>query len=242
MAPSEDQTKTEVDDVTALATLLTATPKLRAKLLANPTTEVGKQLPAPDYWTYSRDEGMRARERAELAKDVLLAIAASVKNGELSSTVNTDSVFEDYFTPIVRASERSFATTFRLSIGLFLTGLALIGSGVYIAITSPAGTNSTIVASIFGGSGAVSALGSVFALATSGIRDATRDHARLWVTLTGFATELGQLRALAEVDREPTRESVSDINAEIRMAMERAVQDLYSTTDQPSQPAVPTEQ
>jgi len=236
------QIASELDEVAGLATLLTATPKLRARLLANPTAEVGKQLPSPAHWTYSLDEGIRAQQRAKLAKDVLLAIAASVKHGELASTVNTDSVFEDYFTPIVRASERSFNTTFRLSVGAFVTGIALIGAGVYIAIASPAGTNSTVVASIFGGTGAISALGSVLAMAASGIRDATRDHARLWVTLTGFATELGQLRALAEIDKVPTQKSVTEINAEIRTSMERAVRDLYSTTDQPVQPTGSSEQ
>jgi hypothetical protein len=57
-----------------------------------------------------------------------------------------------------------FNTMFALSIGVFLVGVGLIVVGVYIAIESPAGTNSTVVANIFGGSGAVSALGSVFAM------------------------------------------------------------------------------
>jgi hypothetical protein len=87
-----------------------------------------------------------------------------VKEGDLSSTVNTDSVFEDYFRPIVRASELGFNTMFALSIGVFLVGVGLIVAGVYIAIESPAGTNSTVVANIFVGSVAVSALGSVFAM------------------------------------------------------------------------------
>jgi hypothetical protein len=127
-------------------------------------------------------------------------------------------------------SQRSFYTIFLLSIGAFLAGVGLIISGVYIANHPPDGTNSTIVASIFGGAGAISALGSVFAMAKSGIREATSDHARLRVVLTGFATELGQLRALAEGKEgsRPTVDSVTKINLQIRESMRSALLDLYS--------------
>ncbi len=216
-----------------LATLFTATPSLRAKFFANPTKQVGKQLPPPEYWTYSTDDAKRKLERAQLARGVLLEIAKRVREGELSSTVNTDSIFEDYFAPIVRVSQRSFNATFVLSIGAFIAGLGLIGSGVYIALYSPAGTNSTIVGSIFGGGGAISALGSVYAMAQSGIREATSDHARLRVVLTGFATELGQLRSLAEGEEPPLDSelgSVNRINLEIRESMGDALKGLMSST------------
>jgi hypothetical protein len=119
----------------------------------------------------------------------------------------------------------------------------LIGSGVYIAIYPPSSGNSTVVASVFGGSGAVSALGAVYAMAKEGIRDAALDHARLRAVLTGFATQLGQLRAVAErpleeqlssrLDLEP----IEKINDDITKSMEAALKMIPSPTaaHQPSQ-------
>lgn len=227
----EDQQELSSRDIERLlTTLITGTPKLRAKFFANPTGQVGKQLPDKKYWPYNSNADLRRREKAELAKGILLEVAQSVKNGDLSSTVNTDSVYEDYFAPIVKVSQRSFNTMFFLCIGAFFAGLGLISSGIYIAIASSGETNSTIVGSIFGGSGAISVLGSVFAMAMSGIREATRDHAKLQIILTGFATELGQLRALAESEGgSPEVEGVTRINREIRASMRDALLDVYSS-------------
>jgi hypothetical protein len=234
----EEREKQEQEKQDCLATLLTATPSLRAKFFANPTKQVGEHLPPNKSWTYAADEEERYREKQRLAEGVLRKIAQRVKDGDLSSTVNTDSVFEDYFRPIVRASERSFTTMFVLSIGAFLVGVGLIVAGIYIAVKPRAGTNSTVVASIFGGAGAISALGSVFAMAQSGIRTATSDHAKLRVVLTGFATELGQLRRLAEGAAEGGAEAVSStdlklvnpINEEIRVSMKDALGTLVVPT------------
>jgi hypothetical protein len=194
-------------DFQELATVLTATPNLRAKFFANPTRAIGKNLPPGKYWDYGDDYDWsswfkryrwRRKVRARLAERILLTIAADIADNKLSSTVNTDAVFEDFFAPIVRVSQRSFTSVFLLSWAAFFAGLTLIGFGIYIAIAPPSGTNSTVVSTVFGGSGAISALGAVYAMATQGIRDAALDHARLRAVLTGFATQLGQLRALAE--------------------------------------------
>jgi hypothetical protein len=76
-------------------------------------------------------------------------------------------------------------------------------------VASPGDTNSTVVGSVFGGSGTIAALGSVYAMATRGIREATIDHARLRMVLTAFATQLGQLRAYAE--RPPDKDHLPDV-------------------------------
>ena len=77
-------------------------------------------------------------------------------------------------------------------------------------------------------------------MARSGIREAAGDHARLRVVLTGFATELGQLRALSErrvpasVDLSPEAcdewaKAVGDINGYIRMCVNDALAGLPSS-------------
>jgi hypothetical protein len=171
---------------------------------------------------------------------------------ELSSVVNTDAVFEDFFAPIVRVSQRSFTSVFALSWAAFFAGPGLIGSGVYITIHPPSSGDSTVVASVFGGSGAVSALGAVFAMAKEGIRDAALDHARLRAVLTALATQLGQLRAVAERPVEELGtplhlEPVEKINSEITRAMKAALEMIPSpgavraqdtgTSPQPSETA-----
>jgi len=229
-------------NVERLASVLTATPNLRAKFFAKPTRTVGGNLPPAKYWEYGdafrwwrwiKRYRWRRKIRARLAQAVLLKIAEQIEDRKLSSAVNTDAVFEDFFAPIVRVSQRSFTSVFALSWAAFFAGLGLIASGVYIAIHPPSSGDSTVVASVFGGSGAVSALGAVFAMAKEGIRDAALDHARLRAVLTALATQLGQLRAVAE---RPVEElgtpldltPVEKINSEITRAMKAALEMIPS--------------
>jgi hypothetical protein len=193
-----------------LTTLLTSTPNLRAKFFANPTRGVGKSLPPAKSWDYSAPDWgwlpwkwygspfRYRKERAQLAKAVLNNVTKQVGDHKITASVNTDSVFEEYFAPIVKVSQRSFSSVYALSWLAFAAGLALIGVGTYVAVRPPAGTDSTVVSSVFGGSGAISALGAVYAMAKQGIREATLDHARVRVVLTAFATQLGQIRAIIE--------------------------------------------
>jgi len=202
-------------DARILTELLLSTPSLRARLFANPTSEVGKNLPPAKSWNYSRPgwawlpwywpgSPVRYRqERKRLAKAVLIDIEKQIKGLKLKASVNADSIFEEYFAPIVTVSQRTFAAVYALSFAAFFAGLCLIGVGAYVAIASPSGTNSTVIAGIFGGSGAISALGSVYTVATSGMRDAMRDLARIRVVMTAFATQLGQLRAIIEKSLSP---------------------------------------
>ena len=222
--------------VADLALVLTATPNLRARFFADPTKAIGQRLPARKYWEYDlqtspwkfvgRWRELR-RTRAGLAQKIVCSIAGDIRCKKLSSAINTDAVFEEFFAPIVRVSQRSFNTVFLLSCGTFLAGLSLIGCGVYVAVTSSE-TNSTVVASIFGASGTIGALGSVYAMAKQGIREATIDHARLRMVLTAFATQLGQLRALAERPpvpeaKPPEVDDITKINDAIAVSMSGAV-------------------
>jgi hypothetical protein len=226
------------DEVVAdLATLLMATPNLRARFFADPTREIGKRLPARKYWEYGLKTppwnliatlGELRKTRAAIAQKIVCRIARQIDDGQLTSSINTDAVFAEFFAPIVRVSQRSFYTVFFLSCGTFLGGLGLIGCGVWIAVDPPSDTNSTVVASIFGGAGTIGALGSVYAMAKQGIREATIDHARLRMVLTAFATQLGQLRAVAErppddADKPPNMDEIRELNNAIGFSMAGAV-------------------
>jgi hypothetical protein len=245
------------NEAVVLTTLLTATPNLRAKFFANPTRQVGRILPPAKSWDYYRKPGRgmwfrpfnwyapyRYRnERAELAKGILDEITQRVADQKITASVNTDSVFEEYFAPIVKVSQRSFASVYALSIAAFVVGISLIGIGAYIAISPKSGANSpnsTVVASVFGGSGAISSLGAVFAMARKGIREATLDHARVRVVLTAFATQLGQLRAIIEAPPgrmvgitadQLTIDNAAALNGSIAESMKAALAGIPPTTE-----------
>jgi hypothetical protein len=260
------------EDAAVLATVLTASPSLRAKLFANPTTAIGKELPPRKYWDSGIDPrwfGKKAYQRflarrsyrAQLAKAVLENLADRVEHKELAATVNTEAVYEEFFEPVVRAAQKSFVWVLRLSVAAFFVGVGLIAAGVYVAVHPPPKIDATIVGSIFGGSGAISALGAVFAMVVRGISTATTNHAKLRPVLTGFATELGQLRAYAEPSHDGTRErakadgqadaedgkttaannfcSVQEVNLAIDAAMKAAVELMPSETPEQSQDPEP---
>jgi hypothetical protein len=182
------------------------------------------------------------KARRALAKAVFNKVAGQVENQTLSSSINTDSVFDEFFSPIVRASQRSYTSVYLLSWAAFVIGVGLIGIGTYVGIHPPNGVNGTIVASIFGGSGAVSALGSVFAMAMNGIRQATSDLARVRVVLTAFATQLGQLRAQFEGSSTsttlPTLGSVLRLNQAIGAAMDGAIASMVGANSDSSNGAL----
>jgi hypothetical protein len=178
-----------------LVTLLTASPSLRAEFFADPETAIENHLPSAKNWDSGLDPtwlgfnwfAHRTRERrlcrrlyrARLGKALLEELAKRVKAQHLSATINTEAIYEEYFAPAVRASQRSFDWTIRLSIAVFVVGCLLIASGVVVALHPVNGVDSTILASIFGGSGAISALGGVYATVLRGMSGATTDHARL---------------------------------------------------------------
>ncbi|MHB8380634.1 MAG: hypothetical protein ACYDB2_12125 [Acidimicrobiales bacterium] len=236
------------NDARILTALLLSTPSLRARFFANPTTEVGRNLPPAKSWNYSRPDwawlpwywpGSPVRyrqERKRLARAILIDIERQINDLKLKASVNADSIFEEYFAPIITVSQRTFSTVYVLSIAAFVAGLSLIGVGSYVGIVSPPGANSTVVASIFGGSGAISALGSVYTVATSGISDSMKDLARIRLVMTSFATQLGQLRAIIEKDLSPddlkTAAAVADtVNGYIQDEMTAALTGLPLVTN-----------
>jgi hypothetical protein len=233
-----------LSDADYLAELVTATPSARAAFFSDPIRAIASLLPPPKFWDYGKTMSEKTkrwywlpwywyrplyyrRERQALAMQIFDKVGAKVAGRTLASSINTDSVFEEFFAPIVRASQRSYMSVNFLSWGAFVIGVALIGIGVYVGVDPPKGIDGTIVASVFGGSGAISALGSVYGMSVNGIRQATSDLARVRVVLTSFATQLGQLRALYEGSststRVPTVDGVSQLNKAIEAAMTAAL-------------------
>ena len=230
---------TNVTDPDRLAALLTATPGLRAQFFSNPMRAVGSSLPPPKYWNYGKPGWEKwlpwfwyrpllyRQERRDLAKAVFEKVSGEVVDQTLASSINTDSVFEEFFAPVVKVSQRSYSSVYILSWAAFFIGISLIAIGTYFAINPPANVNATVVASVFGGSGAISALGSVYGMAVSGIRQATSDLSRTRLVLTAFSTQLGQLRALYEDSstkkKVPTVAAVEDLNSAISTALTGAL-------------------
>jgi hypothetical protein len=249
--PPENGGKTEAEigrDAEVLAALLISTPNLRARLFADPTRQAGRSLPPAKSWDYTPPRSgwypwnwygspfRYRKERAQLAKEVLRQVTEQVKGDEsqrqgIVASVNTDAVFEDYFAPIVKVSQRNISSVYILSFAAFVAGICLIGVGAYLAIVPRAGTNSTVVASIFGGSGAISALGAVYTMATRGIRGATLDHARVRLVLTAFAAQLGQLRAIIETPPLQRIEDAKKLNDYIGQSMNEALEGIPSPVE-----------
>jgi hypothetical protein len=227
------------DDAKKLATLLTASSSLRAKLFAKPTRVVGDELPSEKYWDYGSDEETPGA-RKKLAQETLEELATRIETGQLSSTINTDGVFEDYFRPISKAVRLTFFGILTLSALTFALGLGLVVAGVWIAVDPPATATAdpTVTAVVFGGTGALSALGSLYALTLRGITGANTRHARLQLVLTGFATELGQLRAVAEsqpgVSPALTLDSIKVLNEEVRKSTHEALGLIPAEADDPA--------
>jgi hypothetical protein len=202
----------QTGDAENLAKVFTSTPSLRAAFFANPTKAIGALLPPPRYWTYrtkvagwqwlnplNLSTRYRCRlERAVLAKSVFDQICNEIGSDAMTASINTDSVFAEYFAPMVKVSDRSYSSIYYLSWAAFTAGVGLIVLGGVIGLAHPKGVDGTALAGIFGGAGALSTLGSIYGLVVSGLREATYDAARTRVTLAGFAAQLGTLRAVFE--------------------------------------------
>ncbi len=185
--------------------------------------------------------GLRANQKVDsLREDVASRTAAKVKdNAEMASTVHAEAVTRQFFGEAIRNPELTFRAIVGLSVGTFVIGVALIVVGLVAAVRND-NLNDTIVASVFGGGGVISTLTSLYTLARKGLRQANANHAQIRLVLTGFASELGHLRAfsLKELDQ------IERVNKDIRDATNNAVRliDEHVKPDQdPSAPARPTE-
>ncbi len=207
-------------DATAIARQIATTPGLRAKYFEDAPAAIAGVVGAKRQFGLGVDsETKKLREQA-LAK----VPAMMLEKAEAASSAHSEAVMAQFFKGAIRNPELSFRFILWLSIATFAAGIALVAAGLVTAFITDDATRTTVVASVFGGSGVAGVLGSVYALARRGVSQANANHAQLRLILTGFATELGHLRAydLNEFDK------IEQVNMKIREAMQACV-DLIQT-------------
>jgi hypothetical protein len=201
-------------DATAIARQIVSSPRQRAKLFDDPRAAVAEAVPTKGPFGLTVDPDTK-----ELRRQVLEKIPNEMKKGEKASSVHADAVIEQFFQEAIRNPELSFLSILGLSIATFLVGLALIAVGLARVFVGDVTTQEAVIASLFAGGGFAGALGSIYTLTRTGVSLANARHAQLRLILTGFATELGHLRAfeLKELDK------IEEVNGKIREAMKEAV-------------------
>ncbi len=214
-------------DAKQTAEQIAANPAIRARYLKDPYAAVEQAVPARPPLGLGILGPLRIlspgvdKETKQLREEVLAAVTEVTKDEpETASMRHAEAVMEQFFQAAIRNPERSFLSILGMSGLTFVVGLALVGVGVYVGLAGGDTTQDTVVASVFGGAGVFGALGSVYALARRGVSLANSNHAQIRLVLTGFATELGHLRAL---DLQEFGQ-VSEVNQKIREAMKAAVE------------------
>lgn len=207
-------------DPAEIAQQIAADPQLRAKFFENAGRAVAEAVPAERPFGLGADRGTKSLRQQVLAK----VPEAMAKKPEAASSAHAEAVMQQFFRAAIRNPELSFMSILGLSVATFAVGVALVVAGLVMASAGGDDTRNAIVAGVFGGSGVVGVLGSVYTLARRGVSVANCNHAQIRLVLSGFATELGHLRAL-DLDN---ADAVSTVNHQIDDAVSRAV-DLIQT-------------
>jgi hypothetical protein len=199
---------------------IAANPELRAKFFKNPGAMVAQAVPAGGLF------GLGAgRETKRLRQRVFAEVSeALAEKPEAASSAHAEAVMRQFFRQAIRNPELSFMSILGLSLATFAVGAALVAAGLLMVSVGDEGTRNAVIAGVFGASGIVGAIGSVYTLARRGVSVANCDHAQIRLILSGFATELGHLRALDV----KTPADVNAINEKISESVSRAV-DLIQT-------------
>lgn len=202
-----------------IALQIAANPDLRARFLKNPGAMIANAVPAERF-------GLGAdRDTKKLRRQVLAEVSVAMeKKPETASSAHAEAVMRQFFREAIRNPELSFVSILGLSVATFAVGAVLVGAGLAMASFGDESTRNAVVAGVFGGSGVVGALGSVYTLARKGVSLANCNHAQIRLVLSGFATELGHLRSLDLKGRD----DVNAVNDKIGEAVNRAV-DLIQT-------------
>lgn len=202
-----------------IALQIAANPDLRARFLKNPGAMIADAVPAERF-------GLGAdRHTKRLRRQVLAEVSVAMeKKPETASSAHAEAVMRQFFREAIRNPELSFVSILWLSVATFAVGAALVVAGLVMVSVGDESTRNAVIAGVFGGSGVVGALGSVYTLARRGVSTANCDHAQIRLVLSGFATELGHLRAIDLNNSDDVRA----INDRIGEAVSRAV-DLIQT-------------
>lgn len=213
-------------DAKQTAQQLAASPGIREKFLKDPYAAVQQAVPAKaplglGILGLGVDE-----ETKELRKEVLTALTELAEQDaiEHASARHAQRVIDQFFKAAIRNPELTFRSILAMSGLALLVGLALVVAGLVVGLGAEENTENSVIASVFGVGGVFGALGSVYTLVRRNVTLANANHAQIRLVLTGFATELGHLRAL---DLQGLRQ-VNKVNQQIREAMTAGV-DLIQT-------------
>jgi hypothetical protein len=202
-----------------IALQIAANPDLRARFLKNPGAMIADAVPAERFGLGADPDTKRLR------RQVLAEVSTAMeKKPETASSAHAEAVMRQFFREAIRNPELSFVSILGLSVATFAVGAVLVGAGLAMVSFGDESTRNAVVAGVFGGSGVVGALGSVYTLARKGVSLANCNHAQIRLVLSGFATELGHLRSLDL----KSRDDVNAVNDKIGEAVNRAV-DLIQT-------------
>lgn len=202
-----------------IALQIAANPDLRAKYFKDPAAMVADAVP-PDRFGLGVHRDTRRRRQ-----QVLFEVSKALEEKpETASSAHAEAVMRQFFREAIRNPELSFVSILGLSIATFAVGAALVVAGLVMVSVGDESTRNAVIAAVFGGSGVIGALGSVYTLARRGVSVANCDHAQIRLVLSGFATELGHLRA---IDLNSS-DDVGAVNDRIGEAVSRAV-DLIQT-------------
>ena len=201
-------------DAAAIARQIATTPRLRAKFFDNPRAAVGKVVPGKWPFGLAVDPDTK-----ELRRRVIERVPQEMESGEKASSLHAEAVMEQFFQEAIRNPELRFLFILGMSVVMFIVGLALAAVGLGMGLAGDHNAQNTVLASVFGGSGVLGAVFAVYTLARRGVSLANANHTQLRLILTGFATELGHLRAyeLKELDK------IEEVNERTREAMTQAV-------------------
>lgn len=223
---------------------MSVSPQLRVKPFENAEKAVAEAAPGKGPLGLAVDS-----ETRELREKVLTRVVTKLQRGrereEFASSVRAETVMQEFFGASMRNPEWTFWSILGLSLGTFVVGVALISTGLAIAVGGDDSTRDTVMASVLGGGGVVGALGSVYTLTTRGVSMANARHAQIRLVLADFATELGHLRALVDFRKQ---DNVVAVNERIHHLMTHAVELIQTqikrdpTCCQPKPEAAPSEQ
>ena len=203
-----------------IALQIAANPDLRARFFKNPGAMIAEAVPADRLLGLGVGRDTK-RLRQRVLAEVSVALA---KKPETASSAHAEAVMRQFFREAIRNPELSFMSILGLSLATFAVGAALVVAGLVIVSVGDESTRNAVIAGVFGGSGVVGAIGSVYTLARRGVSVANSEHAQIRLVLSGFATELGHLRAL-DLDGP---DDVNAVNDRIDKAVTQAV-DLIQT-------------
>ena len=217
------------------ARLIAHNPKLRTEYFEKPSKVLARAIPRRGLVariSLAVPERTRAL-RAELGERVEAIVSSDPRLISEREAAVEKNVF---LSEALRNPQWTFNAILGLSIVAFLIGASLVVGAFLAGFLGDDTTEKAVLGGLSGGGGAVTTLGTVFAMSRAAIRKANGDNAQIRLILTGFATEITHLRAIEIDDFEDAQRR----NDEIREATIEAVKMIEAYVE-PREPEEPKE-